>query len=69
MAFALRRSVIVAFCLLAKRASAGALAAWYTDLGPSLLVQDDETSHVRYSLCTSKNTPILPEDETIIAPL
>ncbi|KAF3002313.1 hypothetical protein E8E14_004336 [Neopestalotiopsis sp. 37M] len=69
MAFASRRSVIVAFFLLAKRASAGALAAWYTDLGPSLLVQDDETSHVRYSLCTSKNTPILPEDETIIAPL
>ncbi|ETS84307.1 hypothetical protein PFICI_02332 [Pestalotiopsis fici W106-1] len=69
MVFAPRRRVLAAVCLFATRAAAGSLAAWYTDLGPSLLLQDDETSHVRYSLCTSENTPILPEDKTIIAPL
>ncbi|KAI0142062.1 hypothetical protein BJ166DRAFT_92889 [Pestalotiopsis sp. NC0098] len=71
MTSALRASVLAASCLLsfAGRASAGAMAAWYTDIGPALLVQDDATSHVRYSLCTSEGTPILPEDETIIAPL
>lgn len=55
--------------LLAGQASGGAIASWWTDLGPSMLVQDDESAGLRYSLCNSNVNPILPEDKTITVPL
>jgi hypothetical protein len=69
MVIRLQRALLAAVSLLAPQVSAGSLAAWWTDLGPSLLLQDDETGNIRYSLCTSQDTPILPEDKTIVAPL
>ncbi|KAH6648764.1 hypothetical protein BKA67DRAFT_371977 [Truncatella angustata] len=68
MAF-IRSIIPTALCMLATQVSAASMAAWWTDLGPSLLVQDDESGGIRYSLCTSQDTPILPEDKTITAPL
>lgn len=38
-------------------------------MGPAFMMQDDESGAIRYSLCTSKDSPILPEDKTITAPL
>lgn len=69
MAFGLRNLVPTTVCLLATQVSAGSMGAWFTDLGPALLVQDDESGDIRYSLCTSQDTPILPQDKTITAPL
>ncbi|KAK9420876.1 hypothetical protein SUNI508_00967 [Seiridium unicorne] len=69
MASTLRTIIPAALCLLAGQVSAGSMAAWWTDLGPSLLLQDDDSADIRYSLCTSEDTPILPEDKTITAPL
>lgn len=60
-------------CLLyffASRASCGAIASWWTDpLGATLIVQDDETALIRYSLCNSNGTPVLPKDKSLTLPL
>ncbi|KAI0125282.1 hypothetical protein BJ170DRAFT_584301 [Xylariales sp. AK1849] len=69
MAFRIRILIPATTWLLARLASCGSMAAWYTDVGPSLLVQDDESGAIRYSLCNSNGTPILPQDKTITAPL
>ncbi|KAK8074956.1 hypothetical protein PG997_009619 [Apiospora hydei] len=56
--------------LLASQASAGAVAAWYTDrMGATMMMQDDDTGLIRYSLCNSNSTPVLPEDKSITLPL
>ncbi|KXJ93697.1 hypothetical protein Micbo1qcDRAFT_158552 [Microdochium bolleyi] len=56
--------------LAATTASAGRLAAWWTnDYGPALLMQDDASGGLRYSLCNSRGTPIFPNDTSIVAPL
>lgn len=60
--------LLAAIWLLAQQVSGGAMTAWWTDLGPSLLLQDDESGLLRYSLCNSQDRPILPEDKTITAP-
>lgn len=49
--------------------SCGSLAAWWTDISPAILYQDDQTAGIRYSLCNSNNTPVLPADKTITLPL
>ncbi|KAH7037105.1 uncharacterized protein B0I36DRAFT_358852 [Microdochium trichocladiopsis] len=56
--------------LFAATASAGHLAAWWTnDFGPTLMMQDDASAGIRYSLCNSHNTPIFPNDTSITMPL
>ncbi|ORY67276.1 uncharacterized protein BCR38DRAFT_153959 [Pseudomassariella vexata] len=55
--------------LLAGRVSSGALAAWWTEIGPSVMMQDDKTGDIRYSLCNSQDTPIFPENKSITVPL
>ncbi|KAK8000089.1 hypothetical protein PG990_012689 [Apiospora arundinis] len=56
--------------LLASQVSAGAIAAWWTDrMGATMLMQDDDTGLIRYSLCNSNSTPVLPEDKSITLPL
>ncbi len=46
------------------------MAAWWVnDVGPALMMQDDESGGLRYSLCNSNSTPIFPNDTTITAPL
>lgn len=56
--------------LLAGTASCGSLAAWWVnDKGPSLIMQDDESGGIRYSLCNTNSTPIFPNDTTLVAPL
>ncbi|KAJ9155273.1 Protein crumbs 3 [Pleurostoma richardsiae] len=42
--------------------SAGRLAAWWTDIGPQVLVQNTSTTAIMYSMCNSNNTPIFPTD-------
>jgi hypothetical protein len=71
MAFGVRAFAFLpaAISLLAQQVVGGSIAAWWTDLGPSLLLQDDESALLRYSLCNSNGTPILPGDKTITAPL
>ncbi|KAI1875932.1 uncharacterized protein JN550_001428 [Neoarthrinium moseri] len=68
-AMSFRIRALLPLWLLAGQVSCGSMAAWWTDLGPSLLVQDEESGNIRYSLCNSQDTPILPEDKTITAPL
>ncbi|KAH9895508.1 hypothetical protein F4778DRAFT_783865 [Xylariomycetidae sp. FL2044] len=55
--------------LLIAPASCGSIAAWYNTRGPSLLMQDDETGGIRYSLCNGNYTPIFPDDKTLTLPL
>lgn len=38
-------------------------------MGATLMMQDDDTGLIRYSLCNSNSTPVLPEDKTITLPL
>ncbi|KAK7985109.1 hypothetical protein PG988_002731, partial [Apiospora saccharicola] len=61
---------LLPLALLASQVSAGAIAAWYTDrMGATMMMQDDDTGLIRYSLCNSNSTPVLPEDKTITLPL
>ncbi len=51
----------------------GSMAAWWTDIGPSFVMQNASTGLLTYSLCHSNNTPLYPVDpplafETIYAP-
>ncbi|RYP19406.1 hypothetical protein DL765_003379 [Monosporascus sp. GIB2] len=56
--------------LLAGTASCGHMAAWWVnDIGPALMMQDDDSGGIRYSLCNSNSTPIFPNDTTLTAPL
>ncbi|RYP59060.1 hypothetical protein DL770_010289 [Monosporascus sp. CRB-9-2] len=56
--------------LLVGTASCASMAAWWVnDVGPALMMQDDESGGIRYSLCNSNSTPIFPNDTTLIAPL
>ncbi|KAI1080111.1 hypothetical protein F5B20DRAFT_540807 [Whalleya microplaca] len=55
--------------LLAGPVSCGSIAAWWNTRGPSLIMQDDDTGGIRYSLCNGNYTPVFPNDTTIIAPL
>lgn len=56
--------------LAATTASAGQLAAWWTnDFGPALIMQDDASAGLRYSLCNSRGVPIFPNDTSITLPL
>lgn len=56
--------------LLAGTASCGSIAAWWVnDKGPALVMQDDESGGIRYSLCNTNSTPIFPNDTTLVAPL
>lgn len=38
-------------------------------MGATMLMQDDDTGLIRYSLCNSNSTPVLPEDKSITLPL
>jgi hypothetical protein len=49
------------------------MAAWWTDIGPSFVMQNATTGLLTHSLCNSNNTPIYPVDpplsfETTYAP-
>ncbi|KAL1871982.1 hypothetical protein VTK73DRAFT_1812 [Phialemonium thermophilum] len=47
--------------LSAQKVQAGSsLAAWWTTIGPQLLVQNLTTGLIQYSYCNSNNTPIYP---------
>jgi len=66
----LRTAVTATLALFAGSASAGRLAAWWTnDYGPTLMMQDDASAGIRYSLCNSQGTPIFPNDTSITIPL
>ncbi|KAK4680467.1 hypothetical protein QC764_213410 [Podospora pseudoanserina] len=43
----------------------GSMAAWWTDLGPSLVLQNASTGLLTYSFCNSNGTPIYPQDPPI----
>jgi hypothetical protein len=63
-------AAVATISLLAAQVSGGTIAAWWaTSVGPALLVQDDATAAIRYSLCNGNPTPVLPEDKTITLPL
>ncbi|KAI0018829.1 hypothetical protein F4780DRAFT_494549 [Xylariomycetidae sp. FL0641] len=55
--------------LLAAPAYAGSIAAWYNTRGPNLVMQDDDTGDIRYSLCNGNYTPIFPDDASLVVPL
>jgi hypothetical protein len=50
------------FLLLAPVPSLAAMAAWWTDRGPNVAVQDPKTGRILHSACNSNNTPIFPTD-------
>ncbi|KAH8661936.1 hypothetical protein BX600DRAFT_306325 [Xylariales sp. PMI_506] len=65
-----RPLLLVTIWMFANQALCGQIAAWWaTDAGPALMMQDDKTGNIRYSLCNSNNTPIFPQDTTITIPL
>lgn len=33
------------------------IAAWWTDLGPQVILQNDTTGQIRYSACNSRDQP------------
>ncbi|KAK4201496.1 hypothetical protein QBC40DRAFT_60958 [Triangularia verruculosa] len=43
----------------------GSMAAWWTDLGPSFVLQNASTGLLTYSFCHSNSTPIYPQDPPI----
>ncbi|KAI0600649.1 hypothetical protein F4775DRAFT_43743 [Biscogniauxia sp. FL1348] len=55
--------------LLVTPASCGSIAAWWNGRGPNIILQDDDTGGIRYSMCNGNYTPILPDDSTLTAPL
>ncbi|KAI5922279.1 hypothetical protein F4810DRAFT_290146 [Camillea tinctor] len=55
--------------LLVAPASCGSIAAWWNSRGPNIILQDDDSGGIRYSMCNGNSTPVLPDDTTIIAPL
>lgn len=46
----------------AATSSAGKMAAWFTTIGPQILVQNLTTGGIMYSSCNSYTTPIFPND-------
>ncbi|KAK0708828.1 hypothetical protein B0T21DRAFT_416220 [Apiosordaria backusii] len=54
-----------AFLSLPAPSLCGSMAAWWTDLGPSFVLQNASTGLLTYSLCHSNNTPIYPQDPPI----
>ncbi|KAI1488460.1 hypothetical protein F5X96DRAFT_680480 [Biscogniauxia mediterranea] len=50
-------------------ASCGSIAAWWNGRGPNIILQDDDTGGIRYSMCNGNYTPVLPDDSTLTAPL
>ncbi|KAI0007122.1 hypothetical protein F4779DRAFT_593428 [Xylariaceae sp. FL0662B] len=57
------RYILLNVLLLSTRCRAGAIAAWYSGNGaPQVVMQDDSTGQVFYSLCNSSDVPIFPDD-------
>ncbi|KAI1496618.1 hypothetical protein F5X99DRAFT_413915 [Biscogniauxia marginata] len=54
--------------LLVTPVACGSIAAWWNGRGPNIILQDDATGGIRYSLCNGNYTPIVPDDN-ITAPL
>ncbi|KAK4183519.1 hypothetical protein QBC35DRAFT_97308 [Podospora australis] len=50
------------FMLLPTLSRCGSMAAWWTDLGPSFILQNASTGLLTHSLCHSNNTPLYPVD-------
>ncbi|KAK4174244.1 hypothetical protein QBC36DRAFT_218882 [Triangularia setosa] len=55
----------VLFLSLPTPSLCSSMAAWWTDLGPSFVLQNASTGLLTYSLCHSNNTPIYPQDPPI----
>ncbi|CAJ2504480.1 Uu.00g118740.m01.CDS01 [Anthostomella pinea] len=69
MVFKLHSLFYLSICVLVGEASCGSIAAWWNSRGPSIILQDDDTGGIRYSLCNGNYTPILPDDTTMTMPL
>ncbi|KAI1075630.1 hypothetical protein F5B20DRAFT_375073 [Whalleya microplaca] len=53
-------------CLFVKMAAAGSMASWRTGPeAPQIIMQDDATGKIFYSLCNSEQEPIFPANESI----
>ncbi|KAK4224256.1 hypothetical protein QBC38DRAFT_485838 [Podospora fimiseda] len=51
--------------LLPTLSSCGSMAAWWTDIGPSFVLQNASTGLLTHSLCHSNNTPLYPTDPPV----
>ncbi|KAI0173604.1 hypothetical protein GGR52DRAFT_394920 [Hypoxylon sp. FL1284] len=58
----------VSIWILAGQVSCGSIAGWWNTKAPSILMQDDDTGGIRYSLCNGNHTPIFPDDKTLTIP-
>ncbi|KAK3996650.1 hypothetical protein QBC44DRAFT_136050 [Cladorrhinum sp. PSN332] len=51
--------------LLPTLSRCGSMAAWWTDIGPSFVLQNASTGLLTHSLCHSNNTPLYPTDPPV----
>ncbi|KAK4162699.1 hypothetical protein QBC43DRAFT_75763 [Cladorrhinum sp. PSN259] len=51
--------------LLPTLSRCGSMAAWWTDIGPSFVLQNASTGLLTHSLCHSNNTPLYPVDPPV----
>jgi hypothetical protein len=62
--------VLAALVITAQLSDASpAIAAWWKDNGPQLLVQNLTTLAIQYSACNSIDTPIYPVDQPNVLPI
>lgn len=62
--------VLVAMVLTPVSAAADkAIAAWWTDIGPQVMIANWTTGQIESSYCNSKDTPVWPVDKPNILSL
>lgn len=54
--------LVLSLLLAAARSCSAAMAAWWTDLGAQVVMQNETTGGLMYSLCNSNSTPVFPDD-------
>jgi hypothetical protein len=61
--------ILAALVITAQLSDASpAVAAWWTQIGPQLVVQNLTTLAIQYSACNSNGTPIYPVDHPNVLP-